>query len=388
MRYRSSFAIIVILAFLAEGHAQSRPTAPSRQTNPVSKPQSKYVPVPLDVTVATLGPNFTGHDITAVVRAIKKSSALTSKSEFESTSTFSTRRAGFLDHPLYGNVRPSNYLGFVVDNDATEFKYDADSQILTVTLTGGTEHFVLEEDEPTLDSVLIRRIVLSSDRYLGGNAFGAKVTVTRTTSEEYGVAFNQNSWLFPEENSQTFKYLIAMGPLEARAMKASAKLLLVCRLSDPWFRHGAHGINPTINNPTETNVGENYLQVSPEQLWLFNQKTGEIIRKLSESSIASDKDHQLTLKVRQGQTPLILEVEAGSQTESVLINIKIDEAPEQLDNLYGRPKTFTAERKIILETMSSLDVADLRFTLNGKPYSPNWIKDSTRIGSYLVITVP
>ena len=194
-----------------------------------------------------------GHDITAIFRAIKKSSALPAKSEFESTAAFDTKRAAFVDRQLYGTLKPSDYLGFVADDTPTEFKYDADSQILTVTLTDSPERFMLENDDyPTLDSVLVRRIVLSRDRYIGGNAFGAKVVVTRTNSQEYGVAFNQNNWLFPssENYPPTFSYQFAIGPEEARATKANAKLLLVCRLSDPWLRRSAHGDNPTINSPT------------------------------------------------------------------------------------------------------------------------------------------
>lgn len=394
---QGSFAVLLIPVFLVAGHSQSKPVqAPAkRQSNNTASTsksiQPSYLAAPLDLGLANLGSNFKGHDITAIFRAIKKSSALPAKSEFESTAAFDTKRAAFVDRQLYGTLKPSDYLGFVADDTPTEFKYDADSQILTVTLTDSPERFMLENDDyPTLDSVLVRRIVLSRDRYIGGNAFGAKVVVTRTNSQEYGVAFNQNNWLFPssENYPPTFSYQFAIGPEEARATKANAKLLLVCRLSDPWLRRSAHGDNPTINSPTETNVEENYLEVSLEQLWVFNQKTGQIIRKMSESSAASDKDQQFTLKLTQ--TPLILEVAADSTStgETFLFNIKIDDGPERLDTIDGQTKTFTARRKIMLEQMSVQDLSDLRLKLNGKPYSPNWTKDSTRIGTYAVVTVP
>ena len=109
---------------------------------------------------------------------------------------------------------------------------------------------------------------------------------------------------------------------------------------------------------------------------------------MSESSAASDKDQQFTLKLTQ--TPLILEVAADSTStgETFLFNIKIDDGPERLDTIDGQTKTFTARRKIMLEQMSVQDLSDLRLKLNGKPYTPNWTKDSPRIGTYAVVTVP
>lgn len=394
---RDSLAILLSCASLVAGHAQSRPAQlPAKRptANAPSKPkppEPKYLTAPLDVTLMSLGPAFMGHDITALVAAIKESPALAEKSEFESTSAFEARQAGFIDHPLYASVKPTGYLGFVVGDDsvfAPELKYDADSQFLAFTLTGTTERFIMDKDQPTLDGLLIRRVVQSSDTYIGTNAFGAKVTVTRTYAEDYGVALDQNNWLLHSSSDAyngTFRYLLPMGPEEARATKADAKLLLVCRLSAPWFRHGAHGHDPTIDEPREAIVGDNYLQVSPEQLWVFHQKTGEVIRKLSESSVASEKDQQFALRLRQ--TPLILEVSSGSVLGFL---VAVDESPEKLEFLSHDLKTFTAKRRITLKLsglMSPKDLSDLRFTLNGKPYIPNWTTDAINRGtSYEVIS--
>jgi hypothetical protein len=379
-------AIILMLAFLMAGHAQSSPTQvpPKRPAaNTASRPkppQPHYLTAPLDVTLTNLGPAFMGHDITTLVEAIKKSPALTDKSEFESTAAFETRRAGFVDRPLYAKVTPSGYFGFVIGDDlvfAPELKYDADSQILAITLTGSTERFIMDKDQPTLDSFPIRLVAQSGDSYIGTNAFGAKVEVTRTYAEEYGVAFNQKNWLLQptsDGSSRAVRYLLPMGPEEAKAMKADAKLLLVCRLAEPWFRHSAHGHDPTIDEPRETLVGDNYLQITPEQVWLFHHRTGEVIRKLSEASIANDKDPQQSLELRQ--TPLILKVSSGSHL--VQLSVTVDDDPEKLDYLTDNSKTFTAKRQIILKQtglMSPADLADLTFTLNGKPYIPKWTKD-------------
>jgi PDZ domain len=294
----------------AKAPAKAKPEAP-KPLPETKAPPPKYLTVPLDLGQTNLGADFVGHDITAVFETIRNSPALKEKSEFESTSAFQRRRSGFSDQPLFANVTPTGFFAFVVEGVvyAPQFKYDADAQMLAVALSAQTVSFTMDKDKPTLDGVRIRRINIDRDSYIGSNAYGAKIKVDRTYASEFGVAFNQGNWLFrtaERYSLQQFSYLLAIGPDEAKALKADLKLLLVCRLTDPWFRHSAHGHDPTVTEPYETLVDENYLQISPEQVWIFNSRTGEVVRKLSESSIAADQDQQLSLKLRQ--TPLLLEV--------------------------------------------------------------------------------
>lgn len=400
---RNSFIVILILVFGGAAQGQSKPArakkpAPYATTNTPAKPnpsELSYLTVPLDLTLTNLGHHFMGHDITAATEAIKNSSALKEKSEFEPTSAFESRRTGFVDHPLYASVTPNGYLGFVVGSEsifAPEFKYDADSQTLAITLTGSTKRFLMDKDNPTLDGVLIRSIVRDRHSYIGSNAFGAKVEVRSSYSEDYGVTFNQDNWLFrsSEDYQRKFTHLLATTPDEARALKPDAKLLLVCRLSEPWLRHSAHGHDATINEPYETVVGDNYLQVLPDQLWVFNDKTGDVILKLTAQSIATEEYQQMSLKLRQ--TPLLLEV---SSSEILSYRIAIDEEPEESHVLSVHSKSFAAKHKIVFTLEHPYSLSEVSFKLNGKLYTPDWTKDATSVGSYesirsatTVITVP
>lgn len=252
------------------------------QSKPVRTARS-FLVTPFDLSQTSLSPDFHGHDITAVFKAIKNSPALQEKSEFESTSAYQTRVAGFTQEVLYGSVTPNGYFGFIVF--APEIKYDADSQTLAVTLRG----FAYSSD-PKLDEVLIQDID-RKDSYIGSNAFGAQVEVESTYSENYGVLFNQGNWLFggtkPADplNGRHFTYLMPMAPDEAKAFKANVRLLLVCRLSPPWYRQTSVRNAPTLDFPHDYHVEQNYLQAEPEQLWIFDQQTGEVIRKLPESTL-------------------------------------------------------------------------------------------------------
>ena len=400
-----TIAFIVIIAALGSALGQSTPTRKPSASGPThagigsaqakpSPPQPKFLGASLDLSQASLGPDFRGHDIIAIFEAIKTSPALKEKSEFESTAAFEARRAGIVEQPLFGRLTPSGYFGFVISEEpvlAPQFKYDADSQTLAITLEGSNQRFIMDRDEPTLNGILIQRIVRNRDSYVGSNAFGASGEVRRTYSEEYGVAFSQNNWLFggSERLRPRFTYLMAMSPDQARAIKVDAKLLLVCRLSPPWFRHGAHGHDATISEPYETLIGDSYLQAAPEQLWVFNQKTGEVIRKLSAASVAGEVDEQFSLRLRQ--TPLLLDVSPSSISS---ITIAIDDGPSKSEVLLGA-KTFAAKHKIVLTLEYPRSLSDIALTLNGKQFTPNWSKDASQIGSYesihsatAVITVP
>ena len=271
-----------------------------------STPTRKYLVTGLNLTESNVGLNFHGHDIIAVFKAVEKSPALKEKGEFESSSTFETRRAGFLNRPFYGDLSPNDYFGFVVPSgdiiSSPEFKYDADTQTLAITLEGHSKELIefkklielpITEYVPhLLDTILIRRTAVNHGKsYMASNAFGAKVRVHEASWDEYGIAFEPASWLFPSPSgSPSFTYKLKMTPDEARALEPYAKLMLICRLAEPWLKSSAGGGDATFDEPYQNFVGEKYLVVNPEQLWLFNVKTGEVVRKLSASSVPRDED--------------------------------------------------------------------------------------------------
>jgi hypothetical protein len=356
-----------------------------------------YLAGPLDLATGNVGADFQGNDIAGLYEAIKHSPALKEKSEFETTSQFEARRQGFKDQLILGSLTAGNHLAFVLPAGspiyAPRFKYDADSQTLTFTLEGSSTTFYLESEHPELDTLVIRSTVLDRGTYIASNAFGAKVEVDKTYSRDNGIAFSKDNWLFRRSESdylRSFTQLFSMTPDKARALKEDGRVLVVCRLVDPWFRETVHGHEAKIDEPYETTVSDNYLQVIPEQLWIFNQKTGEVLSKISELSIAKAQDEQLAIKLKQ--TPLLLEVSAPT---TFAYTVSIDGQPGKLDHFEGRRKEIGAQRRIEFTVEYPRNLSDYTFTLNGKPYTPDWQKDSTQIGSYesirsatLVITSP
>jgi len=358
-------------------------------------PKPKYLSDALDLATSNLGPGFQGHDIAAIYGAIKESSALKPKSEFETTAQFNTRHNSFVDRPILGNLTAGSPFAFVVPNSSIfepEFKYDADSQTLAFKLEARSTTFYLASEQPELDTVVIRQTVLDRSTYTASNAYGARVQVEKTYSEDHGVAFAKDNWLFRSSGGYDRKFtrLFAMTPEQARTVKEDGKVLLICRVVEPWFRETVHGHEAKIDEPYETTVRDNYLQAIPMQLWIFNQKTGEVVTKLSELSVARAEEEQLRLKLKQ--TPLLLEL---SSAGTALFYIAIDDQTEQLDSIHKEAKTFGARRKIVIRLDPPVGLSELVLRVNGRPYTPNWTKDVVRIGSYedvrsatAVITVP
>jgi hypothetical protein len=132
-----------------------------------------------------------------------------------------------------------------------------------------------------------------------------------------------------------------------------------------------------MDEPYETTVSDEYLQAVPEQLWIFNQKTGEVQSKLTELGVAKGEDEQLHIKLKQ--TPLFLEV---SSAETFLYTVSIDGQEGHLEHFDGRTKTFGAQHRIVFKVEYPRNLAGVTFKLNGQPYTPDWQKDSTKIGNY------
>lgn len=70
----------------------------------------------------------------------------------------------------------------------------------------------------------------------------------------------------------------------AHAVGVALKLLLLCHLVEPWIRHNVTGHDPTFSEHFSTLSGESYLQIDPQQVWIFNSRTGEVVKKLTKVS--------------------------------------------------------------------------------------------------------
>ena len=117
------------------------------------------------------------------------------------------------------------------------------------------EHdFLLEKEQPKLATIPVRLTQLSSEQYIGSNAFGATRAVEKVSAEEYGLAMPGDSWLSfgkKEDENPDFTFFFQVPLDQARAFKGDSEIVLVCRLRDPWIYRDAHGHDATIDDPTD-----------------------------------------------------------------------------------------------------------------------------------------
>ena len=134
---------IVFLAGLSELLALSQskqpqpttPASPKKQVAPgktggtgTASQGRRYLSGPFEITADRLGPNFWGHDLEAIIDSLEKSDANKPKSEFETTAQYEARqKASRSDGRRFVFV-------FQEGLGQPEFKYDADSQKMSVSL--------------------------------------------------------------------------------------------------------------------------------------------------------------------------------------------------------------------------------------------------------------
>jgi len=82
----------------------------------------------------------------------------------------------------------------------------------------------------------------------------------------------------PESSGYTFR----MTSKEAIQFMDAPGILIICHLAEPWYGTGSHFITPTFDLPIDTRTDLDYLWAVPAELWVFNQKTGVVYRKLNE----------------------------------------------------------------------------------------------------------
>jgi hypothetical protein len=208
---------------------------------------------------------------------------------------------------LVGSVTSDDYLAFVVekpDYDAADpdeetgtgssfGDYNADKELFEVRLFGGEYRFLGKDAVATHSVGVARRF------YEARNAFGAKINVTETDYLKYGLVFEPLSWVFPSHVSY-FHREISMVPEKARLFLPNAQVLVICKLThDHWAFNSEGGKVATFDSPESTNMEKHYIHVKPEQIWVIDGSTGDVIRKFSEASNASDTAAGRPLPLKQ-----------------------------------------------------------------------------------------
>jgi hypothetical protein len=350
---------------------------------------TKYLMEPFDVTTSNLEPGFRGHDIAAVWKAVTEAEKPRAKLEFETSGQYSERMAKLGGVTLLGNIENDNYLVFMVeeqysgsgdgDPDApmgggTSFDpYNADKQIFKVALLGN----------PYLgkDAIPIRSVRVGGRHYTASNAFGAKISVTETDSLKYGLVFEPLSWVFPDAygDFRLFYRTISMVPEKARVFLLNPQILIICKLTQDHRSFSSQASKAaTFDSPDSTNIEKRYVHAKPEQIWVIDGSTGDVLRKFSESSNASDSV-AVTPPLRK--SPLVVQLSMTNKPDIGLVYVRTDDGKEEVALFKDNVPVFYADKKVQLRWLVPPDLSRLLVYVNGTPYVPKW--QQAKSGSFL-----
>lgn len=261
---------------------------------PPLPPPTRYLTGDFDPMVEQLGANFFGHDPEAVITVLKQSDANTPKSEFETTAQYEARQKE--SHP------DSRTLVFVFGDpeqrtttigQGPAFKYDADTQIMSAGLVSRERSFGHQVvNSKKFHTLTATHVLRSRKEYVGTNAFGASVTITEIRIDEYGIILENFSDVFAPgvgplnrlTHEVEAQISLPMSIDMAKELKPNLRLAIICRLNEAKVYRDFALQTPTISDPYDSYTQKYYASVTPEQLMVFDQKTGKILMRVGKQT--------------------------------------------------------------------------------------------------------
>jgi hypothetical protein len=256
-----------------------------------------------------INPEYQGFSAEKLISEIEKLTAST-KGEFESTADYNARKSAALKTNFYGNSAIDDVFAFSISVkkvlgssgfvlDGFSYKFNADNgevslyvlpRFSTSPMNGiGAPGFVYDpsnrrESTRGLDVFRLGYEILSKSTYQASNAYGATVTVEKTTSSAVGIAAQKIPFLVLERASyyrnppvsSQFNLDNAKAAKELPRLKA----LIIMKLSDPYVVYNYFHSEPTRDSPSDLSVQEKYLTGDVLGIVFYSGLTGEIFTRM------------------------------------------------------------------------------------------------------------
>ena len=178
------------------------------------------------------------------------------------------------------SVRPwsGDTLGFVDEYGFLSTDYDADPGTLRVQGAWGFKQQRIGESFFVAD--LLDSTRRSSRSYAGANAYGRTVQVTSTTYSACGLLFKNIPLKLLEANVRQLDESLELPAEEARRAKQNIKRVYVGKLAPPYLSDYVDFTRPSIKDRQEQDWDGDNLTIELQQVWLINQKTGRVYKKI------------------------------------------------------------------------------------------------------------
>jgi hypothetical protein len=248
---------------------------------------------------------FSGHSVEEAIRTIEKIT-LIKKGEFESTADFNARKSLALSGRFLGDSTLEDSLAFVTPvtklvgydsgfkyafnadtGDVSLFALPSSSEYSSLNGIGAPDYMTNRRERRGLDKFDLSTKIDSRSAYKGSNAYGATVTVEKTSMSRFGIATNRIPFLnFKRESSYSNPQVSAQFKLEnsraARELPA-LKVMMVLKLEDPYIVYNFSHVEPKRDNPVDISVQEKFLTGNIIGIVFYSGLTGEVFARLPEN---------------------------------------------------------------------------------------------------------
>lgn len=321
------WVVLTILASLAGSTlAQTEPAA--KKKPPVKQEQKKEEaakPAPAPVAVVKpappkppaikfsmsmlesgrVDPGYVGFPAAEVIEAVEKLTGA-KKGEFESTADYNARRDAALSAKFLDNASVNDVFAFVVPvskggkyHDGLGYEFDADtsdvklyalptsSEYLSLNGIGAPDYQTNRRESKGLDQFKLSTKIESNSTYQGSNAYGATVTVEKTSMSSAGIAANRIAFLsFKRDivyDNPTVSAQFKLDNSRASTELPSMKALIVMKLSAPYVVYNFTRKVPKRDSPTDISMQEKFLAGDVLGIVYYSGQTGEIFARLPEN---------------------------------------------------------------------------------------------------------
>lgn len=252
-----------------------------------------------------IDPRYTGFPATEVIAAIEKLTG-SKKGEFESTADYNARKAAALTGKFLNDSSVEDIFAFSVPvqkggtySNGLRYDFNADtgdvnlyalpksSKYLSLNGIGAPDYQTNRRESRGLDQFELSSKIESQSTYQGSNAYGATVTVEKTSMSSAGIAANRIPFLTFERDIVYGNPIVAsqfkMDNAKAAAELPKLKALIVMKLSDPYVVYNFTHKEPKRDSPTDISKQGKFLTGDVLGIVYYSGRTGEIFTRLPEA---------------------------------------------------------------------------------------------------------
>lgn len=281
-----SCLLLIILVFSFPVFGQSKKTIRKATQSTVKR---AFSDAPFDLNAEKLPPAFAGTRFAEIFAELTKLKNKFKKDEYETTAQYDARLAALADSSLYGKIKLSSLVGYVLPPGAIETLYNADTQTLNLFLPlqsdGSAECYVRPERISEYECIAFTLIedLKSSSRYVGRNAFGLKKVITKQEFVELGIIFSGLQSLKPpakKNYDRGYAADLRVEPNKARTLRSSVRAILIGNFASPYAVAESRHDTPTMAEPLDITTTFLRVALQLKEVCFFDDSTGEILAKI------------------------------------------------------------------------------------------------------------